>query len=103
MRKGTISRKNSILPLQYHVKVHSLCFLLQFVSLNYITASGPLRRHQFEVRRYVDSNYEEIAIKRSRIYAFEITIDHRFTASLKGKVMVSTAQIQCEGRDNSYL
>ena len=32
--KGTTSRKNSILRLQHHVKVHSLRFLLQFVSLN---------------------------------------------------------------------
>ena len=27
-------------------------------------------------------------------YAFEITIDHRFMASLEGKTMVSMAQIQ---------
>ena len=37
-----------------HIKIYSLYYLLQFVSLNYVAASVA-EKHQFKVQRYVDS------------------------------------------------
>ena len=61
-----------------------------------------MEKHQFKVGHYLDSNYEEIVIKRLRIDSKypQIII---FTVLLRGKMMVSKAQIHSDGRKKATV
>ena len=89
--------QNWILHLQHHVKVLyvAICFTQLAVSV--------VEKHQLQIWRYTDSiTYVHGNYDQTFTYAFEITIDYRFTVSFEDKTIFFHGSNSLRGQEKDY-